>query len=126
MAARRIAIIGSGHAGLLAAHGLQRAGYEVTLYSDRTADQWMNEARPTGSAARFSSGLEYERELGLDHWEAPAPKIGGSHLTVCQEIGNQLLTMAARDKRYGVAIDGRLESAGWMRDFEAKGGRIVI
>ena len=28
--------------------------------------------------------------------------------------------MAARDKRYGVAIDGRLESAVWMRDFEAK------
>src|SRR4029077_1910630 len=50
---RNIAIIGSGQAGLLAAHGLINAGYKVTLYSDRTADQWLNESRPTGTAARF-------------------------------------------------------------------------
>ena len=50
---RNIAIIGSGQAGLLAAHGLIKAGYHVTLYSDRTADQWLNESRPTGTAARF-------------------------------------------------------------------------
>ena len=50
---RNIAIIGSGQAGLLAAHGLINAGYRVTLYSDRTADQWLNESRPTGTAARF-------------------------------------------------------------------------
>lgn len=126
MTTRRIAIIGSGHGGLLAAHGLHQAGYEVTLYSDRTPDQWLNASRPTGSAARFSSGLAYERQLGLDLWEARAPKIRGSNLTVCQDLNNRLLTMTARDQRYGVAIDARIESAGWMREFEAKGGRIEI
>src|SRR4051812_42300537 len=109
MSARRIAIIGSGHAGLLAAHGLLRAGYEVTLYSDRTAAEWLNDARPTGSAMRQELGLAYERELGLDHWEARAPKIRGSHLTVCQALRNRLLTMTGRGARHGVAIDVRLE-----------------
>ena len=71
---RNIAIVGSGQAGLLAAHGLIKAGYKVTLYSDRTADQWLNESRPTGTAARFDISLSYERELGLNHWERDAPK----------------------------------------------------
>ena len=71
---RNIAIIGSGQAGLLAAHGLIDAGYKVTLFSDRTAEQWLNESRPTGTAARFHNSLEFERELGLDHWEKEAPK----------------------------------------------------
>jgi 2-polyprenyl-6-methoxyphenol hydroxylase-like FAD-dependent oxidoreductase len=72
---RYIAIIGSGQAGLLAAHGLINAGYRITLYSDRTANQWLNESRPTGTAARFDISLSYERELGLNHWEKDAPVI---------------------------------------------------
>jgi predicted NAD/FAD-dependent oxidoreductase len=55
---RNIAIVGSGQAALLAAHGLVNAGYRVTLYSDRTAAQWLNESRPTGTAARFHVSLE--------------------------------------------------------------------
>src|SRR5271170_7400991 len=62
---RSIAIVGSGQAGLLAAHALTDAGYGVMLYSDRTAEQWLNESRPTGTAARFQKSLEFERELGL-------------------------------------------------------------
>lgn len=70
---RRIAIIGAGQAGLLCAHGLRLAGYDVTLYSDRPAEAWLTEARPTGTAARFELALAYERELGLNHWEQEAP-----------------------------------------------------
>ena len=76
---RNIAIVGSGQAALLAAHGLVNAGYRVTLYSDRTAEQWLKESRPTGTAARFHISLEYERELGLNHWEKDAPKGEGVH-----------------------------------------------
>jgi uncharacterized protein with NAD-binding domain and iron-sulfur cluster len=35
MSARRIAIVGSGQAALLAAHGLVKQGHEITLYSDQ-------------------------------------------------------------------------------------------
>lgn len=126
--ARRIAIVGSGQAGLLAAHGLVRAGHEVTLYSDRTADRWLNGSRPTGAAARFELALAFERELGLAHWEAVAPKIEGAHLTFCPRIGNRLVTLAGRlpAATPGFAIDLRLQSHRWMNDLEAAGGRVIV
>ena len=123
---RNIAIIGSGQAGLLAAHGLVNAGYKVTLYSDRTADHWLNESRPTGTAARFDISLSYERELGLNHWEKDAPKGEGVHLTFSPSKGNRLLTLAGRLKNYFTAIDLRLQSHRWMNDLAAKGGKIEI
>src|SRR6204780_1537540 len=102
---RNIAIIGSGQAGLLAGHGPRHAGDRVTLYSDRTAEQWLNESRPTGTAARFHISLEYERELGLNHWEKEAPKGEGVHLTFSPTEGNRLLTLAGRLKDYFIAVD---------------------
>jgi Styrene monooxygenase A putative substrate binding domain len=123
---RNIAIVGSGQAGLLAAHGLLKAGYKVTLYSDRTADQWLNESRPTGTAARFDISLSYERELGLNHWEKDAPKGEGVHLTFSPAQDNRLLTLAGRLENYFLAIDLRLQSHRWMNDLAAKGSRIEI
>src|SRR5262245_5521915 len=98
MGARRIAIVGSGQAGLLAAHGLVRAGHEVTRYSDRSAERWL-ESRPTGTAARFAPALAYEAELGLNHWDAAAPRIDGVHITFCPTLGNRLITLTGRTPR---------------------------
>jgi 2-polyprenyl-6-methoxyphenol hydroxylase-like FAD-dependent oxidoreductase len=123
---RRIAIIGSGIAGLLTAHGLRRAGYDVTLFSDRTPEQWLRESKPTGTAGRFELAVAYERELGLNHWEADAKKIEGAHLTFCPEPGNQLLTLTGRLEKPGMAIDVRLQSHRWMLDLEARGGTVII
>jgi hypothetical protein len=122
---RRVAIIGAGIAGLTTAHGLRRAGYEVTLFSDRTADQWLT-GRPTGTAARFAPALAYERELGLDYWEADASKFRGANMIVGLRPGNQLASMIGRQPKPALAIDVRLQSHRWMHELEARGGRIVI
>jgi 2-polyprenyl-6-methoxyphenol hydroxylase-like FAD-dependent oxidoreductase len=126
MTKRRIGIVGSGQAGLLAAHGFLRAGHEVTLYSDRSAAQWLHGSKPSGTAARFELALQYERELGLAHWEHEAPKVRGVHLTFCPTAGNRLVTMTGTATTYFQAIDLRLQSHRWMLDFEAAGGEIVV
>jgi len=123
---RSIAIIGSGQAGLLAAHGLRRAGHDVTLYSDRTPEDWLERSRPTGTAVRFARSLAYERELGLDHWHDAAPGMDGLGVTICSHPAKQVLTLRGRFPVSPLAIDVRLQSARWMRDLEEAGGKIVI
>jgi hypothetical protein len=122
---RRVAIIGAGIAGLVTAHGLRRAGHEVTLFSDRTAEQWLA-GRPTGTACRFEPAIAYEAELGLGYWDAEAPPAGNAHLVYCPRPGNQLATSNGRQRGRGYAIDVRLQSHRWMHELEARGGRIVI
>lgn len=123
---RRIAVVGAGQIGLLTAHGLLKAGYDVTLFSDRSADDWLHRSRPTGTAARFEMALAYDRALGLHHWDDVTPPGQGVHVTFCQEPGNRLVTLAGRLSRPFHAIDVRLQSHRWMHDFEARGGRLVI
>ncbi|HZN95055.1 MAG TPA: NAD(P)-binding protein, partial [Myxococcales bacterium] len=84
----RIAIVGSGIAGLLAAHGLRRGGHEVTVYSDRSGAQLVAEARPTGVAARFGPALSYDRELGLAFWDDHPARTDGVALVLCPKPGN--------------------------------------
>lgn len=120
---RSIAIVGSGIVGLVAAHALRREGYRVTLYSDRTADQWLNESRPTGTAARFDLALQIERDLGLNHWDDVAPRGEGVFLTFCPKKHNPLVRLLGRTPTPFQAVDLRLQCHRWMNDFN---GELVI
>lgn len=122
---RNIAIVGSGISGLLVAHGLRKAGHNVTLYSDRSADQWLD-SKPTGVAGRFAVALDYERELGLNFWEDAAYRTKGIYITLSTSPNNRVLTATAQLQRPGAAIDVRLQSHRWMNELEARGGRVVV
>jgi hypothetical protein len=123
---RRVAIIGSGQAGLLAAHGLLKSGCQVTLYSDRTPEQWVKESRPTGTAVRFDIALQFERELGLNFWDQEANWGTGGHITLAPMPGKPLLTLAGRMPQPFQAIDLRLQSQRWMEELTRRGGRIEL
>lgn len=121
---RPIAIIGSGQAGLVLGHALLKAGYSVTLYSDKTAQQWLTDCKPTGTAVRFAMSMAYERELGLDFWKDEAPPMLGVNWILCAKPGVPLLVSNARVE--GIAVDLRLQSKRWMEMFEERGGKLVI
>lgn len=123
---RKIAIVGSGQAGLLAAHGLRQAGHDVELYSDRTPEDWLANARPTGTAVRFARSLGYERALGLDRRHADAPRMDGLKVTICADPARPFLTLLGRFATSPLAIDVRLQSADWIAAFARAGGRLIV
>lgn len=123
---RKIAVVGSGQAGLLAAHALVQRGYDVALYSDRTPESWLRDARPTGTAVRFARSLAFERRLGLCQGHAEAPRMDGLQVTICSHAARPLLGLRARFAVSPLAIDLRLQSAAWLTELERAGGRVRI
>ncbi|MEP7013669.1 MAG: styrene monooxygenase/indole monooxygenase family protein [Acidobacteriota bacterium] len=122
---RKIAIVGAGQAGLQLGFGLLAKGYDVTLYSDRTARQ-VFDGRCTATAFIFHQAVEHERALGLNFWDDEVKPGEGVHLDFCPTPGNILVTVQGRFRRPGMAIDQRLKFSRWMEEFESRGGRLIV
>ena len=122
---KRIAIVGAGQSGLQLAHGLLAAGYQVTLFSDHSADEVL-EGRVRSSQCMFDSALEIERDLNLNHWEEQCPKVEGVSFTVPDGIGGSSIDWAARLDNFAQSIDQRLKIPRWLAQFEGRGGKLRI
>ncbi|MCI0543486.1 MAG: hypothetical protein L0Z49_03440 [Actinobacteria bacterium] len=122
-----IAIIGAGQAGTLAAVGLMRAGHQVTLYSDRSADSILDETHPTGTAFVFGDSVAYERKHGVDTFEDRALPVDGIHLYFSPKVGQELVQVSGLlDEGKGYAVDVRLKSKLRLDQLAAGGARVVI
>lgn len=124
----KIAVVGAGPAGCIVSFALVKAGYDVTLYSDRTPDQWLNHSRPTGSAYLFDEVIDIERTLGMDHWSATSFRGAGFLFDGITTVGADVFTMSGRNEfgRRGAAIDQRMRTSRWVADIEGIGGHLVI
>ena len=78
---RKIAIVGAGQSGLQTGIGLLKKGYEVCLYSNRTADQIFN-GKVMSSQCMFDMALQNERDLGLNLWDDTCPPVMGLGVTI--------------------------------------------
>src|SRR5438094_2536724 len=122
---KRIAIIGAGQSGLQLGIGLLDAGYEVTLYSDRSADD-IQRGHVLSSQCMFDSALETERDLGLNYWEEGCPKVEGISFAVPNPVGGKIIDWAARLDNFAQSVDQRLKVPRWMTDFQKRGGKLQI
>ena len=122
---RRIAIVGAGQSGLQLGLGLLDAGFEVTIYSDRSADE-IRDGKVMSSQCMFDSALETERDLGLNYWEQECPKVEGIGFAVPDFLGGKTIDWAARLDDFAQSVDQRLKIPRWMAEFQKRGGELQI
>ncbi len=123
----KVSVIGAGPAGLIFAYALLREGYDVTVYSDRTPDHWLNNGPPTGTAYLYGEVIDIEKQLGMDFWADDMHQGHGVHLDFKPALTSDMkIEASGRFKTTGGAIDQRLRVHRWLLDLENKGGKLVI
>jgi len=122
---RRVAVVGAGQSGMQLALGLQRAGCEVTAFSNRSAKE-IAEGPVMSSQCMFETALQTERELGLDWWAHECPAVEGIGFTVRNPDGGKSAEWSARLDGAAQSVDQRLKIPAWMAEFEKRGGRLVL
>ena len=122
---RGIAIIGAGQSGLQLGLGLLAAGYQVTMYSDRSADE-IYHGPILSSQCLFQSAIETERAMGLNYWEQECPRVEGMSFSVPDLVGGKIIDWTARLDGYAQSVDQRLKVPRWMAEFQKRGGELHV
>ncbi|WP_338672914.1 styrene monooxygenase/indole monooxygenase family protein [Streptomyces sp. SCSIO 30461] len=122
---RKILIVGAGQSGLQLALGLQAQNYDVTLMSNRTADEILS-GRVMSTQCMFDTALRHERDLQLGFWESQAPSIDGLGVSVAGPDAARVIDWVGMLDGHAQSVDQRVKMAGWMDTFAQRGGRLVI
>lgn len=126
---RKIAIIGAGESGAQLALGLQREGYAITLFSDRSAAQ-IRTGKVMSSQCMFPTALAAEAQLSSAltklYDEEAVPAINAIRLRVEGEAGVDAIDWAAPLDGTARSVDQRIKSAAWIEAFVAGGGDFRI
>jgi flavin reductase (DIM6/NTAB) family NADH-FMN oxidoreductase RutF len=126
---RKIAIIGAGESGAQLALGLQREGYAITLFSDRSAAQ-IRTGQVMSSQCMFPTALAAEAQLSSAltklYDEEAVPGINAIRLRVEGEAGVDSIDWEAPLDGTARSVDQRIKSAAWIEAFVAGGGDFRI
>ncbi len=124
---RKFTIIGGGQAGLMLGLGLLKAGHQVRIVQNRTADD-IEQGRVLSSQCMFSNSVGHERELGIDFWADSCPPVQGINFMVPNPDGSgtKLIDWTGRLDRDAYSVDQRVKIPRWMAEFQRLGGQIVI
>ncbi len=121
---RKIAIVGAGESGVQLALELQRLEHEVTLYSDRSANQ-MRSGSITSSQCVFSSSLRVQ--LPLDVQGAQIESIGITGLSFSlQGDTSEPVTWRGALTFPAMSVDQRVKCSHWIEQFISRGGDFRI
>lgn len=122
---RKITIIGGGQCGLQIGLALLRDGYDVTVVTNRTADD-VRTGKVLSSQCMFDTALQNERDMGVNFWEDECPVVSGVEYNIAAPGGGRPVHWAARLDAHAQSVDQRVKVPGWMERFEQRGGRLVI
>ena len=122
--ARRVAVVGAGPAGTTLALGLLQHGYDVTLVSDRTAEE-IRTGSVMSSQITFESALEVETALGISDLLPSAPPIGQMSYDTVRTDGSSA-AFRAPFQSPAHSIDQRLKLPLVMEAVERLGGKVLV
>jgi hypothetical protein len=124
---RKFTIIGGGQSGLQLGIGLLKAGHQVRIVQNRTADD-VAQGKVLSSQCMFSNAVQHERDLGIDFWSAECPPVEGINFIVPNPDGSgtKLIDWAAQLDSNAYSVDQRGEIPRWMAEFSRLGGQMVI
>jgi glycine/D-amino acid oxidase-like deaminating enzyme len=119
-------IVGAGQSGLQLGIGLADDGHDVTVVSNRTADDVRN-GRLLSGQAMFAAPLATERALGIDLWQQECPQIEGKAFALFDPPDpTPLFDWDARLDQPGQSVDQRVKYPAWMELLEQRGGHLEI
>ena len=117
-----IGIVGAGVAGLHLGLHLRQQDLDVTIYTNRTAEQ-VAEGRVMNSVAHMSATIEIEHELGIGDW--PGTDAEYSYHHHYNGWGDERRFSGVFEKPARI-IDYRIYLPALMAEFESRGGDLVI
>src|ERR1041385_1969205 len=120
----KITIIGAGQAGMQLGLALFQQGYQVTLVSDRTAEEIRN-GSVLSTQCLFGTSLQIEKDQGLDFWAEKCPDIEGVVFNVAGPDSSKALAWSARFDRPAQSVDQRLKISELLQRFVERGGNLI-
>ncbi|MFN3293692.1 MAG: styrene monooxygenase/indole monooxygenase family protein [Gemmobacter sp.] len=124
---RKFTIVGGGQSGLMVAIGLLKAGHQVRVVQNRTAEE-IATGKVLSSQCMFSNAVQHERDLGLDFWSDTCPPVEGINFIVPNHDGSgtKLIDWTGKLDRPAYAVDQRVKMPRWLAEFQRLGGNLVI